>query len=298
MSEHFENSEITKILETQNKDTEKLLSFLKEQNILGVYRYLKDVNITYRSLPYLSKDDLMEIRHTGLRAEFREKLFRWRRRNQNSKEETQSNESPVVVWMQEGDKHQNESNNRQNGYAHSQSASEYSQDETLYSQDSIFYKNQTKDQSRYSMGYKNSSSEFRNIVNVTNIVNQSIKGRMILASYNQTELLNDKQRDDLINIILEVVFFTKTILIPKYFHDILEQIVEVFPTEMEYRYYYYLPRTKNKNPRGRLYDKYKNTRAKLKKQKEDEQKETEVYLDLVKREYLDELDDDHVLKNN
>lgn len=38
-------------------------------------------NVTYRSLQYIQKDDLKDaIPHLGLRIEFREKLFLWRKK--------------------------------------------------------------------------------------------------------------------------------------------------------------------------------------------------------------------------
>ncbi|XP_023303950.2 uncharacterized protein LOC111685906 isoform X1 [Lucilia cuprina] len=62
-------------------DDAMLRKLLKKFQMSFLYPFLKVCDITYRSLRYLSVDDInTAIRSVGHRAEFREKLFNWRRK--------------------------------------------------------------------------------------------------------------------------------------------------------------------------------------------------------------------------
>ncbi|TMW40237.1 hypothetical protein DOY81_014683, partial [Sarcophaga bullata] len=62
-------------------DDAMLRKLLRKFQMSFLYPFLKVCDITYRSLRYLSVEDInTAIRSVGHRAEFREKLFAWRRK--------------------------------------------------------------------------------------------------------------------------------------------------------------------------------------------------------------------------
>ncbi|XP_054087742.1 uncharacterized protein LOC128922142 [Zeugodacus cucurbitae] len=81
------------------EDTD-LLNLLKEFDLETLFLGLKNAGITFRSLKYLSKEDIAEaVKNIGLRAEFREKLFFWRKSKFGIEDETLSQTSKVVGWL-------------------------------------------------------------------------------------------------------------------------------------------------------------------------------------------------------
>ncbi|KNC31674.1 hypothetical protein FF38_01272 [Lucilia cuprina] len=63
-------------------------------------KFLKEAHITYRSLQYIKNEDLKEIIPlVGLRLEFREKLFTWRKKEFGIYDETLSVPSKVQDWL-------------------------------------------------------------------------------------------------------------------------------------------------------------------------------------------------------
>ncbi|XP_037822341.1 uncharacterized protein LOC119610973 isoform X1 [Lucilia sericata] len=87
-----------------NSDDMNLKLFLKTINMENIFDTLKAANITYRSLPYLDKDDLKEaLPPLGLRAEFREKLFAWKNEQCGYDDETSSGPSRVQTWLNQNE---------------------------------------------------------------------------------------------------------------------------------------------------------------------------------------------------
>ncbi|XP_037955840.1 uncharacterized protein LOC119685588 [Teleopsis dalmanni] len=81
-------------------EDDKLENVLKEFEMMELFELLKEKGITYKSLIYLSKDDIKDaIVNIGLRAEFREKLFKWRKLEFNIDDETISMTSKVHSWL-------------------------------------------------------------------------------------------------------------------------------------------------------------------------------------------------------
>ncbi|KAL7725100.1 hypothetical protein ACLKA6_018809 [Drosophila palustris] len=59
---------------------DQLLELLKQFQLEEAYEYLMDAQVTYESLEYMQKDDIKEaIPPLGLRMQFREKLFNWKK---------------------------------------------------------------------------------------------------------------------------------------------------------------------------------------------------------------------------
>ncbi|XP_067613866.1 uncharacterized protein [Eurosta solidaginis] len=78
-----------------------LLNLLKEFDLETLFLGLKNAGITFRSLKYLSKEDIAEaVKNIGLRAEFREELFSWRKSKFGIEDETLSQTSKVVGWLE------------------------------------------------------------------------------------------------------------------------------------------------------------------------------------------------------
>ncbi|XP_036340023.1 uncharacterized protein LOC118749334 [Rhagoletis pomonella] len=71
-----------------------------------------------------------------------------------------------------------------------------------------------------------------------------------------------KQRNELINIIVEEVISSNVTLRAHDFPVLINEIVGIFPNEKAVEEYYFIPRNGRKNPSGKLYAKYKNRRSK------------------------------------
>ncbi|XP_036331192.1 uncharacterized protein LOC118742886 [Rhagoletis pomonella] len=81
-----------------DSDHTSLMKLLKEFDLEILFTTLKLNDITFRSLKYLTVDDInAAIRHLGYRAEFREKLFAWR----NEKFPTIDNNKPILTAAQQ-----------------------------------------------------------------------------------------------------------------------------------------------------------------------------------------------------
>ncbi|XP_037811933.1 uncharacterized protein LOC119603813 isoform X2 [Lucilia sericata] len=77
-------------------DDYRLQVLLQSFNLEEVYQHLKAAKVTYRSLKYLQRGDLKEaIPPLGLRIEFREKLFQWKKLQFEVDDETISVASKV-----------------------------------------------------------------------------------------------------------------------------------------------------------------------------------------------------------
>ncbi|XP_036332693.1 uncharacterized protein LOC118744043 [Rhagoletis pomonella] len=84
-----------------NDDEEKMVELLKEFEMENVLPFLKASQITFRSLKFLRGADLKEaIPPLGLRVEFREKLFMWKKKEFGIDDETMSMPSKVTEWLQ------------------------------------------------------------------------------------------------------------------------------------------------------------------------------------------------------
>ncbi|XP_054083855.1 uncharacterized protein LOC128920505 [Zeugodacus cucurbitae] len=101
--EPFANN-TTRSMQELSEDSEEdtdLLNLLKEFDLETLFLCLKNAGITFRSLKYLSKEDIAEaVKNIGLRAEFREKLFFWRKSKFGIEDETLSQTSKVVGWLE------------------------------------------------------------------------------------------------------------------------------------------------------------------------------------------------------
>ncbi|KAL7723411.1 hypothetical protein ACLKA6_003666, partial [Drosophila palustris] len=81
-------------------DEEKILALLKDFQMESIFDYLKAAKITFESLKSCDKEDLREaIPPLGLRIEFREKLFHWRKTVFGIDDETLSAPSKVADWI-------------------------------------------------------------------------------------------------------------------------------------------------------------------------------------------------------
>ncbi|XP_046803850.1 uncharacterized protein LOC124419262 [Lucilia cuprina] len=81
-------------------ESDLLMDLLKKFDLVIVMKFLKEAYITYRSLQYIKNEDLKEIIPlVGLRLEFREKLFTWRKKEFGIDDETLSIPSKVQDWL-------------------------------------------------------------------------------------------------------------------------------------------------------------------------------------------------------
>ncbi|KNC20694.1 hypothetical protein FF38_04430 [Lucilia cuprina] len=86
-------------MDDQNDDS-LLQVLLKSFNLEEAYQYLKAAKVTYKSLKYIQKEEIKEaIPPLGLRIEFREKLFKWKKQQFEIDDETISVDSKVDNWM-------------------------------------------------------------------------------------------------------------------------------------------------------------------------------------------------------
>ncbi|XP_067628571.1 uncharacterized protein [Eurosta solidaginis] len=88
-------------VQSERTDDEKLQELLNLFELDCLFKCLRSNGVTYRCLKYVSKTDIKDaISNIGLRAEFREKLFAWRKSEFNIDDETISVESRVISWLE------------------------------------------------------------------------------------------------------------------------------------------------------------------------------------------------------
>ncbi|XP_058976924.1 uncharacterized protein LOC105262100 isoform X2 [Musca domestica] len=87
-------------------DDSRLRKLLQEFQLESVFDYLKAAQVSYRSLQYMQAEDIKEaIPPLGLRIEFREKLFTWKKVQFGIDDETISVQSKVDNWLKEKEFH-------------------------------------------------------------------------------------------------------------------------------------------------------------------------------------------------
>ncbi|XP_065366893.1 uncharacterized protein LOC135959764 [Calliphora vicina] len=88
----------------ESSDDMLLKNFLKTIDMSSIFVYLKESQVTFRSLRYLKKEDLKEaVPPLGLRVEFREKLLAWKKKEFGVDDETMSVPSKVEEWLKNND---------------------------------------------------------------------------------------------------------------------------------------------------------------------------------------------------
>ncbi|XP_055916553.1 uncharacterized protein LOC129949246 [Eupeodes corollae] len=200
----------------------KLDELLDNFNLPEAKHYLIRASITYESLQYLSKEDIKEaIPLIGLRATFREKLFSWRKTEFGIVDESLSDSIANKVV-------------------------------SWLKTQPIGCTTPTPSTSSYLNSQLSKKLE--------HLLEESLKGKAAKQFYKDNNHLIDSFRADVINIILEDIFFHKKKLTPKDFPPIIEEILELFPSEI--KEYYFSPRGTKKNPGGKLWDRYVNQKAK------------------------------------
>ncbi|KAM7350821.1 uncharacterized protein ACRADG_009264 isoform 2-T2 [Cochliomyia hominivorax] len=227
-----DNEEIFNHKQKGKRDT-RLDELLKSFNLIEVKPYLTEAEISFESLKYLSKEDIKEaIPPIGLRACFREKLFKWRKNVYNIDNDTPSAEliaNKVIAWLQ------NHSNIKTAKFTPATMATT-------------------------SLSVTNSGENCKLSKSLHLILEQSLKGKTLLNFIKNNCNLTDSLRADLINIILEDIFYHDLKLAPKDIPFVVNEILEIFPNEI--REYYFVQRKGKTNPSGKLWDKYVNQRAK------------------------------------
>ncbi|XP_075154302.1 uncharacterized protein LOC142227941 [Haematobia irritans] len=169
-------------------DETQLENFLQSIDMPNIFNYLKDANVTYRSLRYLTEQNLKEaVPPLGFRAEFREKLSIWKKKFCIQKDLSE----PEI--------------------GHCRTPSKKS-----------FGTSVLKD--------------------LNTLLNETSRGKSILAFEHQHKHLTDSHRDDIISIIIEEVINNNLVLHSQDFLVLFNDICSVFPCENEMQDYYYIPR--------------------------------------------------------
>ncbi|XP_058982686.1 uncharacterized protein LOC131804199 [Musca domestica] len=210
-----------------NEDDYMLREFLKGINMESLFEQLKASHVTFRSLQYLKKEDLKEaVPPLGLRVEFREKLFAWKKRKLGIDDETMSVPSKIGEWWK-----RNETPASTPGTPDT-TGSNCSKAKGILSED------------------------------LTELLTHTSKGKLALECSSVNKKLSDEQRDDIINIIIEDILTNNVTLYTQDYMRILDEICSVFPLENEMRDYYYISRKGKNNASGKLYAKYRNKKSK------------------------------------
>ncbi|XP_037940459.1 uncharacterized protein LOC119673270 [Teleopsis dalmanni] len=98
------------------------------------------------------------------------------------------------------------------------------------------------------------------------IMQESSNGRRILQYYEENSNLSNKEREGIIEIILdEYCIYQKRKLKPEDMKTLADEIIQLFSCEKKNYDYYYIPRQRKKSPSGKLFSKYFNIRTKLRK---------------------------------
>ncbi|XP_073842698.1 uncharacterized protein isoform X4 [Musca autumnalis] len=213
-----------------NEDDYMLREFLKGINMESLFEQLKASYVTFRSLQYLKKEDLKEaVPPLGLRVEFREKLFAWKKRELGIDDETISVPSKIGEW--------------------------WKRNETPASTPG------TPGTPHTTVSY---GSKAKGILSedLKELLTHTSKGKLALECSSANKKLSDEQRDDIINIIIEDILTNNVTLYAQDYMRILDEICSVFPLENEMRDYYYISRKGKNNASGKLYAKYRNKKSK------------------------------------
>uniref|UniRef100_A0A1I8M104 Uncharacterized protein n=1 Tax=Musca domestica TaxID=7370 RepID=A0A1I8M104_MUSDO len=207
-----------------NEDDYMLREFLKGINMESLFEQLKASHVTFRSLQYLKKEDLKEaVPPLGLRVEFREKLFAWKKRKLGIDDETMSVPSKIGEWWKRNE----------------------TPESTPCTPDTI---------GSNCLKAKGILSE-----DLKELLTHASKGKLALECSSVNKKLSDEQRD---NIIIEYILTNNVTLYTQDYMRILDEICSVFPLENEMRDYYYISRKGKNNASVKLYATYRNKKSK------------------------------------
>ncbi|XP_070855050.1 uncharacterized protein [Drosophila suzukii] len=90
------------------------------------------------------------------------------------------------------------------------------------------------------------------------LLQETSKGNSIIEHYRKNKKLTDFHRYGLIDIIIEEVIFSQTVLKDWQFNQLFQEICESFPCESQLKDFYYIPRKNRNNAAGRLFSRYKS----------------------------------------
>lgn len=108
----------------------------------------------------------------------------------------------------------------------------------------------------------NDAIKFLPTISVNNILKESKQGELIIEFYNKYKMLNDINRQILVDVIVNHFIKQDIVLTTTLSESIAKQIKLIFPAEIEE--YYFLKRT-GAAPKGKLYTKFHNNKTRLRK---------------------------------
>ncbi|XP_073846869.1 uncharacterized protein [Musca autumnalis] len=279
-----------------HSDDVMLRKLLKKFQMIFLYPFFKAYDITYRSLRYLSVDDINTvIRSVGHRAEFREKLFTWRRKRYRTNDQIIEHEKPTAnISSAEISKtskpyEENCDKSKKSNPTSIQDTTEEDLIDIVMPENFDDHSSQGK---KENLNFDSSSlqemmdelplemeleaggaakrarteaivelreTRLGSLLNLEELVDESVFGSIIKVFYNRHGYLERKHRDEIINTIVDYVITNEIKLHSSDFGKIVDMIVNIFPSEDEARDYYFINRKGKRNPMGRLYTKYYNT---------------------------------------
>uniref|UniRef100_A0A1I8P736 Uncharacterized protein n=1 Tax=Stomoxys calcitrans TaxID=35570 RepID=A0A1I8P736_STOCA len=288
----YNNSEELYRLQPQDFDGRSddilLKTLLSKFQMSFLYPFLKAYGITYRSLRYLSVDDInTAIRSIGHRAEFREKLFTWRRKKYRTNDVVIVQEKiiPSTINSTEEPYIRRSSEDTLNNTKEISEISEDTQSNTKESittfedistsirNESLKFESDIMDELPLELeidGMEVKKPKLEATVNLREtrvglmlnleeLINESVFGPIMKAFYKKHGYLERKHRDELIQAVIDYVINKEIKLHCSDFAKIVDMIVNIFPAEHDSRDYYFINRKGKRNPMGRLYTKYYNT---------------------------------------
>ncbi|XP_011294888.1 uncharacterized protein LOC101897248 [Musca domestica] len=264
-----------------HSDDAMLRKLLKKFQMIFLYPFFKAYDITYRSLRYLSVDDINTvIRSVGHRAEFREKLFAWRRKRYrtNNTQIIEFEKSYQTVTSEEIPRSSQSADNKSNksnksnpimimetneeivdGANDTSSLQEMMNELPLEMEVEAGGGAPASKRPRTETIVNLRETRLGALLNLEELIEESVFGTIIKVFYNRHGYLERKHRDEIINTIVDYVVTKEIKLHSSDFGKIVDMIVNLFPAEEEARDYYFINRKGKRNPMGRLYTKYYNT---------------------------------------
>ncbi|XP_075167848.1 uncharacterized protein LOC142240014 [Haematobia irritans] len=269
-----------------HSDDIMLKKLLKKFQMSFLYPFFKAYDITYRSLRYLSVDDInTAIRSVGHRAEFREKLFTWRRKRYRTNDTIIEHEKSSSFTTNTNVECHRKCNSEEVSNNHKEIQEIDNTQSTpigsfttlaefilpLESENTNFESDMVEElpikmdmdgveakrpKLKAVVGLR--ETRLNSLLNLEELINESVFGPITKAFYNKNGYLERKHRDELIQAIVDFVIGKEIKLHCSDFSKIVDMIVNIFPTEDDSRDYYFINRKGKRNPMGRLYTKYYN----------------------------------------
>ncbi|XP_073830777.1 uncharacterized protein [Musca autumnalis] len=255
----------------------EVLHLLQKWNLMELQAAFREHDITLRSLMYLTETDINElIPKIGLRTIFRALLLEWRESQCSAKTfynrlQKQFDDNESFLEQIELKTECNSVDLEQDAlHTKDQPQSEHSFNADIPQQLNDENNNETIDPPPTESGTsalvnrKSFKKYHGDRFVVLDILKRSTEGHAILEFYKINKFLDIKNRKRIVNLLIREVVERKVDKYTAIFHDMTQQLIELFPTE-KYETYF-VAHSGSQSARGALYYRYSNYTRQLRKE--------------------------------